>query len=110
MQPGSPLGISNAPPLYLTGQSVVEPLTGHADGITHAAFHPDGHLLATSSDGCTTRLWAQPGLPAGHSRSVGARARLSGQVSNGRLFVASCDSPPAASRRGAIWPPAVTLR
>ncbi|MEV4034597.1 WD40 repeat domain-containing protein [Streptomyces umbrinus] len=57
-----------------TGQSAVEPLTGHADGITHAAFHPNGHLLATSSDDCTTRLWAQPGLPAGHSRSVGARA------------------------------------
>ncbi|MGA5451435.1 WD40 repeat domain-containing protein [Streptomyces umbrinus] len=100
----------NTPKRSVTGQSVVEPLTGHADGITHAAFHPDGHLLPTSSDDCTTRLWAQPGLPAGHSRSVGARARLSGQISNGRLFVASCDSPPVASRRGAIWPPAVTLR
>ncbi|MFD3306687.1 WD40 repeat domain-containing protein [Streptomyces sp. NPDC058656] len=41
------------------------PPTGHADGITHAAFHPNEHLLATSGDGCTTRFWAWPGLPTG---------------------------------------------
>ncbi|MFC8665098.1 WD40 repeat domain-containing protein [Streptomyces sp. NPDC057199] len=57
-----------------TGQSVGEPLTGHADGITHAAFHPNGQLLPHPATTAQRDSEAHPGLPAGHSRRMAARA------------------------------------